>query len=169
MFGYNCSEFNSLEAEMMRRRVRNFLSLRLGIFCAISLGSFTQRHCRRVGFLRLGGAQIAEVFVVQQQFADGLEFLVRQHGKFAPLRRMIKIWNKCCQTSAEILPARRYSCTGKSTMMILPLKASSGWTLVSLEKSLRSGRVISGRASMEKDKLIMLRVFSDSTGYSWTQ
>jgi hypothetical protein len=51
-------------------------------------------------------------------------------------------------------------------MIIFPPNASSGLTLVSVEKSFRSGRVMSGLTSIENDRVMMLRVFSDSTGYA---
>src|ERR1017187_555344 len=48
-------------------------------------------------------------------------------------------------------------------MMIFPAKASSGLTLVSVENNFLSGRVMSGLTSIENDRLMMLRVFSERT------
>ena len=54
-------------------------------------------------------------------------------------------------------------------MIIFPLKASSGLMFVSVENSFRKGRVMSGLTSIENDRVMMLRVFSDRTGYSCNQ
>ena len=40
-----------------------------------------QRQGGGISFLRLGGAQILKVFVVEQKLPHGLKFRVRQHGK----------------------------------------------------------------------------------------
>ena len=59
--------------------------------------------------------------------------------------------------------------TGKSTMMIFPSKVSSGFTVVSVEKSFLRGRVMKGLTSMEKLSVMMLRVRWEKLGNSCSQ
>src|ERR1035441_10701365 len=68
------------------------------------------------------------------------------------VRRKTATWKQYFQARLATRPASRYSCTGKSTMMIFPSKASSGLTLVSVENNFLSGRVISGLTSIENDR-----------------
>ena len=82
---------------------------------------------------------------------------------------MTAIWKQNFQASEATRPASLYSWTGKSTMMILPVNAASGWMLVSVQKRLRSGRVMKGRTSIENDSEMIERVFSESVGHSWSQ